>query len=270
MKTYHFPSNIRTLVCSDFDETYFAHHLQNKEDVQDFEKTMPNLIKDYDILFGIVSASTKAMLQHALEIGHFTYMPHFMSCNSGTEIYYIKDNEWIKDTDYDQLYQQAGINKSVILDIEDTLKSKGIGLITQTPFINAPYSRNYYYKATSPQVDEQRFETIRTLANEHGFIVNISMCNPMIGDPEGHYDVDFLPKISGKDAVVKYLMDKFNIDHQNTFAFGDSGNDIRMLNHVKHGYLVANATADAKQKFDHVLPYEYVKGIQFALNKHLL
>ncbi|WP_165981037.1 HAD-IIB family hydrolase [Macrococcus lamae] len=261
MKPMYFPENINWLVCSDFDETFFAHDLSNAEDVKELDDYIALHAKDSNILFGIVSASTIEMIKHCLDIGHFNYYPHFISSNSGTELRYYIDGKEIYDKDYEQELLKRGFSKTTILDVETQLKSEGIPLKIQEPFINAPFSRNYYYKESIPEVDAANFERIRQLASENHLVVNISKCNPLIGDPADHYDVDFFPDSAGKGAIVKYLIRKFKVPAAQTIAFGDSGNDIKMLNAVKHGYLVSNATPEAKKLYPHVAEHTYSKGI---------
>ncbi|WP_414054422.1 HAD-IIB family hydrolase [Macrococcus equi] len=267
MKSHHFPSTVQYLVCSDFDETYFAHNLSNAPDVKDLDKYIHQSADKYGILFGIISASTKEMIETCFSIGHYDYYPHFISTNSGTEIYYVKDNEFVRDEDYHTFFKDLNLDKSIIIDIEEQLRKENIDLITQKPFENAPFSRNYYYKAIGEK-DKEHIEKIKSLGKAHNFNVNVSKCNPLIGDPEGYYDVDFYPSIAGKHAVVNYLTQKFNINPEHTFAFGDSGNDISMLNAVKHGYLVSNATEEAKSLYQRHTNAPYNKGILEILTHH--
>lgn len=252
-----FPESIRTLVCSDFDETYFAH---DRNHAQDVKALTTYLNKERHMLFGIVSASTLDMIKGCLDEMKMEY-PHFIACNSGTELYYYKDGVEIYDQAYEMMMLRQGFTKTTILDVEKALAAHDIQLMVQEPFIHAPFSRNYYYRETTPQKDEHRFRQIRAAAEEQRLIVNISKCNPLIGDPADCYDVDFFPASAGKDAVVRYLIEKYDIDFDETYAFGDSGNDIKMLNAVKHGYLVSNATAEAKKRHLKHADFPYNKGI---------
>lgn len=262
MKHLNFPQTIDYLVCSDFDETYFAHDLANAEDV----KALDDYIAATDnVLFGIVSASTIEMIEDCLAKGHFKYRPHFISSNSGTELRFYQQGTAQYDEAYEQQLLDQGFTKSTIMEVEAQLAEEGIPLTVQLPFADAPFSRNYYYQESDQQTDEWHFKRIRELAAARSLIVNISKCNPLIGDPADHYDVDFFPATAGKDAVVHYLINKYNISHDNTCAFGDSGNDIKMLNAVKHGYLVSNATPEAKKLFSQVTDEPYSRGILTTL-----
>lgn len=265
MNSMYFPERVHWLVCSDFDETFFAHDLSNAKDVKALDDYTAHHAQESGIMFGIVSASTIDMIKSCMEIGHFSHYPHFISSNSGTELWYYRDGEEIYDTEYEEQLLTQGFSKSNILEIEDRLLNEGISLIVQTPFVDAPFSRNYYYHEQTPDIDEANFRRIRQLAHAHRLVVNISKCNPLIGDPEHHYDVDFFPASAGKDAIVHYLTKKFNLPKEQTAAFGDSGNDINMLNSVKHGYLVSNATPEAKKLFPSIAEYPYSKGILTTL-----
>lgn len=263
MKYMHFPENINALVASDFDETYYAHAMDNIDDVK---ALTDYLSSSSDVLFGIVSASTIDMIHDCLAAEHFTHYPHFISSNSGTELRFYKEGKEIYDIDYEKTLLKQGFTKQTILNVVAELQNEGIELMIQQPFIHAPFSRNYYYRETGH--DEEAFQHIRNKALENNLIVNISKCNPLIGDPADCYDVDFFPKTAGKDAVVRYLIERFHVPFEQTFAFGDSGNDIKMLQSVRHGYLVNNATAEAKLLHSTVAEHPYNKGILTTL-QHL-
>ncbi|GGB07972.1 HAD-IIB family hydrolase [Macrococcus hajekii] len=257
------PRHIHALACSDFDETYFAHDRSNAEDVAALTQFLST---QTDLLFGIVSASTLDMITSCLDEMQMEY-PHFISSNSGTELYYYKEGELIYDQSYEEVLLEQGFSKTTIIETVEQLEQEGIHLELQALFVNAPFSRNYYYYETEAEQDKLHLERIRNIATQHGLIVNISKCNPLIGDPANAYDVDFFPQRAGKDAIVRYLIQKYDIDFEQTYAFGDSGNDIKMLKAVKHGYLVSNATAEAKSLYPHHASHPYNKGILSILQK---
>ncbi|BBP86934.1 hypothetical protein BsIDN1_05520 [Bacillus safensis] len=105
----------------------------------------------------------------------------------------------------------------------------------------------------------------KTLAKERGVAVNINKCNPLAGDPADCYDVDFLPVGTGKDEIVRFMLNQYDLSKDQGFAFGDSGNDLRMLQSVTHGFLVQNATAEAKRHHHQICHHGYAKGIYETL-----
>ena len=60
---------------------------------------------------------------------------------------------------------------------------------------------------------------------------------------------------------MRYILVKFKIDRQNAIAFGDSGNDLKMLQAVKFGYLLENATSEAKNGHERLTIGSYSEGI---------
>ncbi|MWK45129.1 HAD hydrolase family protein, partial [Escherichia coli] len=102
---------------------------------------------------------------------------------------------------------------------------------------------------------------------EYGVSVNINRCNPLAGDPEDSYDVDFIPIGTGKNEIVTFMLEKYNLNTERAIAFGDSGNDVRMLQTVGNGYLLKNGTQEAKNWDNLITDREYAKGITNTLKK---
>ena len=70
-------------------------------------------------------------------------------------------------------------------------------------------------------------------------------------------------KGSGIDFLVKY----FNVDIEDTFAFGDSNNDIPMLEHVKNSIVMGNGNPELFEKATFVTKHIDEDGIEHAM-KH--
>lgn len=112
-------------------------------------------------------------------------------------------------------------------------------------------------------------KNIKEIAEQYQVGVNINRCNPLAGDPEDCYDVDFIPIGTGKDEFVKFILGKYDLRRENAIAFGDSGNDLKMLKAVQHGYLIQNATEEAKKAHSMLVQGEYSIGILNTL-KHII
>ena len=72
-----------------------------------------------------------------------------------------------------------------------------------------------------------------------------------------------MEKVSGIDFLVDYL----NIEKENTFAFGDSNNDISMLEHVENSIVMGNGNPDLFKKATFVTKNIDEDGIEYAM-KH--
>ena len=78
---------------------------------------------------------------------------------------------------------------------------------------------------------------------------------------------ELLPKGFSKASGIKQVCSLLGIERCNTYAFGDSANDIDMLRYVQHGVAMGNASENTKQAADYVTASMYDDGIQKAL-KH--
>lgn len=77
--------------------------------------------------------------------------------------------------------------------------------------------------------------------------------------------VEILPKGFSKAAGIQKACELLGIDHANTYAFGDSANDLEMLSYVAHGVAMGNASKEAKEAADYVTTDIDDDGIQNGL-----
>ncbi len=76
--------------------------------------------------------------------------------------------------------------------------------------------------------------------------------------------VEGVPKGFSKASGIQTVCEKLGIEHKNTYAFGDSINDVEMLKYVAHGIAMGNGTADAKLVADYVTDSIHENGIYNA------
>lgn len=82
---------------------------------------------------------------------------------------------------------------------------------------------------------------------------------------EGFFEV--IPKGYSKASGIEFLINYLNIPHENTFAIGDSSNDLPMLEYVKHSIAMGNASKVVLDMASFVTKDVDEDGIAFAL-KH--
>ena len=96
----------------------------------------------------------------------------------------------------------------------------------------------------------------------------------MLGDLSINYNIimhgeDFMevvPKGFSKASGMKLLSEHFGIPMEDTFAFGDSSNDIDMLKAAGKGIVMGNGTDDAKSVGDYITKDLEDDGVEHALN----
>lgn len=256
--------NPKYIVFSDFDETYFPHQLtaERKSQIQALEQTIVEKSRVSGLIFGLVTGSNIEAVLEKMKKGGFQYLPHFIASDLGIEIHYFNrlkqgeiDKEWLSRFD------NGNYHSDKIKEIVDLLASKNIALDSQSQMGASKYKSNYYYFCKNEKDDQLNLNHIRQVASDFKISININQCNPLAGDPENAYDIDFIPLGTGKDEIVRYILAKFKIDRQNAIAFGDSGNDLKMLQAVKFGYLLENATSEAKNGHGRLTIGSYSEGI---------
>ncbi|WP_316412094.1 HAD-IIB family hydrolase [Mesoterricola silvestris] len=254
----------RWIVFCDFDETYFAHDrsAQNWKAKVRLEDYLTATCPSTGILFGLVTGSSLEEVLQQMGGSQMTLLPHFIASDLGTEITYFDQNVTCRpDWTWRDRMASSGFSKEAVRRMVEALRLKGVDLKPQPELRVAAYKKSYFLEGRDPEGDQKALSLIRELAAANALGLNISRCNPKAGDPEGSYDIDFIPVPSGKERVVQYLLSQNGLAAEDAYAFGESGNDIPMLKVVRHGFLVANATEEAKALHDQVTGEPYAGGI---------
>lgn len=78
---------------------------------------------------------------------------------------------------------------------------------------------------------------------------------------------EVVPRSFSKATGIQYLMDYFSIPWERTFAFGDSQNDLPMLDFVKHSVVMGGADDSLKQMASYITDGVEADGLYHAI-KH--
>ncbi len=73
-----------------------------------------------------------------------------------------------------------------------------------------------------------------------------------------------------KGKALKFLAEKLGIEREETMAFGDSFNDLDMLEYAGLGVAVENARPQAKEKADLIAPSHHEDGVAEIIEKYVL
>lgn len=76
---------------------------------------------------------------------------------------------------------------------------------------------------------------------------------------------EFVPKGFSKASGIARTCELLSIAHKDTYAFGDSINDVEMLKYVEHGIVMGNGTETAKEAGDYITTSIYENGIYNGL-----
>lgn len=76
--------------------------------------------------------------------------------------------------------------------------------------------------------------------------------------------IEGVPKGFNKASGIRFICERLGISHENTYAFGDSVNDVEMLKYVAHGIAMGNGMQEAKDAADYVTNGIHENGIYNA------
>lgn len=252
----------RTLVCFDFDETYFPHACTTEQlaDVRRLEDFLEQHAERLSTMW--VTGSSFANVAEKASRASMRYWPHRIASSLGTELYRVTSEGALElDSAFGQLFPTDFSER--VRRVVETVRSETIVLEAQASVGLNDWMHNYYYYGN----EEDALERIRDEAKMAGIAVNVSRCNPLAGDPEGAYDIDFIPDGAGKTAAVDYVCDRFSFRAEDAYAFGDSGNDLEMLKRVGNGYVLGNGTEQAKRVHQRITKKSYAAGILEVLTR---
>ena len=104
-------------------------------------------------------------------------------------------------------------------------------------------------------------EPMRVLGDEFDFCLQGT-------DQLGAINGELINKAFNKGLAVERLCQHLNVPIQNTIAFGDSMNDLEMLQAAGLGICMANGSADLKKIADEVCPAVDEDGLYKAFVQH--
>ncbi|HET7657167.1 MAG TPA: Cof-type HAD-IIB family hydrolase [Bacillales bacterium] len=81
------------------------------------------------------------------------------------------------------------------------------------------------------------------------------------------FSVDVIPAGGSKARGIKCLLEHYQVERENAYAFGDGLNDVQMLSFVGTGVAMENAATEAKQAAAFVTKSASDDGIVYGLKK---
>lgn len=90
----------------------------------------------------------------------------------------------------------------------------------------------------------------------------------LIEHPEGI--VEFIPKGSSKATGIQWICDRFGVAIEDTYAVGDSSNDLDMLKMAGHGIAMGNGSDIAKETAEYITTDIHDDGIYNAMKHYRL
>lgn len=99
-------------------------------------------------------------------------------------------------------------------------------------------------------------------AEDEAFLEHLPHCKSARWTP---VFADIIPEDGGKDKGIDYVIEEYGIHLDEVMVFGDGGNDISMLSHVKHSVAMGNANDKVKASASYTTSDILDDGIYRAL-----
>lgn len=108
--------------------------------------------------------------------------------------------------------------------------------------------------------DDESFEPLCEMLSEHFKII-------LRGDSPGIRRIEVVPKGYTKATGMKFMLDTLGIDHKNSYAFGDSTNDLPMLEYAAHSAAMGCCPEILNDKVEFVTDGLYEDGLAKAIER---
>lgn len=247
----------RKFIAIDIDGTLYDDH--DHFDIQRFNRDYQELIKQQILLVVATGNSYDAVLS----IFHDSPVDTFVAENGGRIV--INGQDIISHVHSRDLLERLVnfiIQQSYHPDLFSLSGASQAFIAHQFKAVPVPFYPHHQYFSTLNQIDEpiynvnlSWFSQRPSLASIQRVITAINQAFPkeVQATYSGAYSIDILPYGVNKAAGLKELINHF--PHRSlgdVVAFGDTSNDLEMIQESGIGFAMKNATADLKQVADQI------------------
>jgi sucrose-6F-phosphate phosphohydrolase len=225
------------LICTDLDRTLIPNGEQPES--PQARPLFRQLVSHPSIILVYVTGRDQVLVQDAIAEYELP-IPNFVIADVGSSIYEIKDNQWLRLTDWD---------KQISVDWQYKTQPDLVAFFTDFDHIKLQeitkqgLHKLSYYVSLDIEL-EPIITKIRAKLEEEKIQANIIWS---IDEKAQIGLLDILPLSANKYHAIAYLMKKQNFTLDNTIFSGDSGNDLDVLMSPIKSILVANAHLEVKE-----------------------
>ncbi|HFU3999975.1 TPA: Cof-type HAD-IIB family hydrolase [Streptococcus suis] len=199
----------------------------------------------------------KTMIRRAIQQEEVEAILHFFE-GRWADVCLMLSNE-------ENIYMQAGAGQpfeGTDLPIEPAQMAAFQNRVTYLDDLSAyPISEPIY--KVGLWVPEARVESIT-----EGF--NQAFKGQLVAVTSGYGSIDILPQGIHKAWGLKQVLTCLDIEPEQVMAFGDSDNDIEMLNYVGYSYAMENATDKVKAVAKYMAPSHLEAGVLQVIEEYIL
>ena len=225
------------LICTDLDRTLIPNGEQPES--PEARPLFRQLVSNPQITLVYVTGRDRVLIQEAIA-EYKLPIPNFVIADVGSTIYEIKNNQWLRLTDWDE---------QISVDWKYKTQSDLVPFFTDFDHIKLQeitkqgLHKLSYYVSLEAEL-EPIIIIIRSKLETEKIQANIIWS---IDEKAQVGLLDILPLSANKYHAIAYLMKTQNFTLDNTIFSGDSGNDLDVLMSPIKSILVSNAHLEVKE-----------------------
>ena len=202
---------------------------------------------------GVGKSSSAISIAQILAISGYSILLIDLDPQMNTSKMFGKNDEG-NAKDYEQLFCKKLSKKSEVLDYISQTDYENISILCASRVLNSLIYK-IYDESKESNVELCFKYNLALLKDDYDFMVH------------GDVAMEVVPKGYSKASGIAFVCEKLGIDVKDTYAFGDSANDVDMLEFAGVGVAMGDGTDVAKEHADYVTRGLHEDGIYHAL-KH--
>ena len=252
----------RKILFFDIDGTLLSHRTLT---IPESAKRAVRKAKENGHLIFINTGRTISVINK--EIKDLGFDGYICGCGSYIEV----DGEVIYSNDIDKSKYAEIINKIEEYDLDVVLEGREAVYYnrdTSTDAMLTDFIQNNY-PVKRYEDENLEFDKMYMKYKDNEYLQDFCDFTKELFDfiDHGNGGGEMVPKGHSKGSGIDFLVDYLNIEKENTFAVGDSNNDISMLEHVENSIVMGNGNPDLFEKATFVTKNIDEDGIEYAM-KH--
>lgn len=250
----------RKILFFDIDETLLSHRTFK---IPESTKNALKKAKENGHLIFVNTGRTKSLIGD--DIQELEFDGYVCGCGTYIEV----DNKVLYNNVIDKN------NYNVILDGLQKYKLDGVLEGEDAIYVNEGAQDDFLlsnlrkqgYPIKAYDLDNMKFNKMFIRYEDNKYIDNFCEDTKHIFDyiDHGSGTRELIPIGHSKGSGIDFLVKHFNMELEDTFAFGDSNNDIPMLEHVKNSIVMGNANPDLFERATFVTKHIDEDGIEHAM-----
>lgn len=260
------------MIVADLDDTLLNDNLQVSAENKEAIRKAQNLGLIFTIATGRMFQSAQVIAREMGVTGHIiSYQGALVKTVETEEVLVEQSVPFDLAADVLKEGYAAGVHINLYLNDQlyvDTVTPEGIGYVQQSDVGMNPVGNLIDFLDTSPTkilfiAEPDLLDDLQhRLQEKYGSALYITKSKP--------FYLEFLHPQATKGHALKLLAEKLSIDREAIIAFGDSYNDIEMLEYAGMGVAMGNAPEAIKKIADQVTASNDESGIARFLEKFLL